>query len=420
MAAVGLLVGGGGGASWVLIPGVSALCFCSVGLVVRLRVPDNRIGWLFVFSGFALAVGLLFDAYGFAARPLGFSGQVAAAVVANQFELAAFYALPGLILVFPEGRLPSRRWRPLAGLWTAGVALVVLGTILQPGGMISLAHDSLENPLALRGGLGAFVRDAVAKGSLILIIGGVVVATGSQARRYRRSSGDLRQQLKWFGSAAAMFALVLGGVGLLKHFEGGKVAWQVLTLALPAALTGVIVATGIAILRYRLYGIDLIIRRTLVYTALIGVLGVVYLGGIYVIERALQSGTGQSGAFAVTLSTLAVAAGFQPLRTRIQRAVNHRFYRGAYDTAKTLGAFTDRLRSQIGLDEISADVLNVVATQAYGSVPARQPCVILRPRAGNARPTPRPGASQPRSGSLPSARGAARTGRSRSARSTGD
>lgn len=367
VAAAGLAVWGGGGVSWVLIPGVPALCFCGMGLVLRLRVPGNRIGWLFVFSGFALAVGLLFDGYGYAAARVGFAGQLTAAVVANQLELVAFYLLPALILLFPDGRLPSRRWRPLARLWTAGVGMVALGTLFQPGGMVSLANHSLENPLAVSGGLGAFVHAAVGKGSLLFVIGGVVVATGSQVRRYRRSSGDLRQQLKWFGSAAAMFALVLLGVGLIKHFEGGTAAWQVLTVAVPAALTGVIVATGIAILRYRLYGIDVIIRRTIVYTALVGVLGVVYLGGIYLIERALQAVTGRSGALAVTVSTLAVAAGFQPLRVRIQRAVSHRFYRGAYDAAKTLDAFTDRLRNQIGLDEISADVLNVVAATVQPS-----------------------------------------------------
>ncbi len=120
------------------------------------------------------------------------------------------------------------------------------------------------------------------------------------------------------------------------------------------------ISIGFAVFRYRLYEVDVIIRRTLVYTTLIGSLAIVYLGGIYVVGDVLQTLTGQSGALAVTVSTLAVAAAFQPLRSRIQRAVDHRFYRAKYDASVTLDAFSGRLRQQIDLDALHAEVLTVV------------------------------------------------------------
>ena len=120
------------------------------------------------------------------------------------------------------------------------------------------------------------------------------------------------------------------------------------------------ISIGFAVFRYRLYEIDVIIRRTLVYTTLIGSLAIVYLGGIYLLGDLLQTLTGQSGALAVTVSTLAVAAGFQPLRSRIQSAVDHRFYRAKYDASLTLEAFSGRLRQQIDLDALHAEVLTVV------------------------------------------------------------
>jgi hypothetical protein len=139
------------------------------------------------------------------------------------------------------------------------------------------------------------------------------------------------------------------------------------------------IAIGIAVLRYRLYDIDVIIRRTLVYAALVGCLAVVYLGGVYAIQAAVRSVSGQSGTLAVTVSTLLVAAAFQPLRTRIQRAVDHRFYRRRYDAARTIEAFSGRLREQVEIETVSDDVLDVVRDTLQ---PAHVSLWVREPEAG--------------------------------------
>jgi hypothetical protein len=169
----------------------------------------------------------------------------------------------------------------------------------------------------------------------------------------------VRQQLKWFGMAAALLvcALVSGPLGLWSVWGGN--AWVVVWAL---ALTAVAVATGIAILRYRLYEIDVIIRRTLVYTALVSSLATVYLAAVYLIDRGLQAVTGQSGTLAASLSTLAVMGIFQPFRTRIQSEVDRRFYRRKYDAGKALEAFGSRLREQVDLTALHDDLIGVVDT----------------------------------------------------------
>jgi hypothetical protein len=141
------------------------------------------------------------------------------------------------------------------------------------------------------------------------------------------------------------------------------------------AITGMVVTTGVAILRYRLYEIDLIIRKTLVYTTLVGCLALAYLCGVYLVDRALQSVTGQSGPLAVTVSTLTVVVLFQPLRRRIQTAIDHRFYRRKYDAVKTMEAFTGRLRQEIDLDALRGDVLDMIQVTVQ---PAHASLVLLR------------------------------------------
>ena len=200
--------------------------------------------------------------------------------------------------------------------------------------------------------------------ALIVVLGFAVImvaAAVSLILRYRASTGVLRQQIKWFGAGGMLIALaallipVLGSMGTPWSTVVIDSFWAV-------AITGLAITTGVAILRYRLYEIDLIIRKTLVYAVLVAILAIVYVGGIFLIDRGLQALTGQSGALAVTLSTLAVALAFQPLRTRIQRAVDHRFYREKYDGARTLEDFAARLRDQIELDTLTLDVLDVVNT----------------------------------------------------------
>jgi hypothetical protein len=183
--------------------------------------------------------------------------------------------------------------------------------------------------------------------------------------RYRRSGAFERQQIKWL-AAAATTATVLYPVGLFSTgafgtSSGPEPLWQrIAEAAFLGAFALISISIGVAVLRYRLYGIDVIIRRTLVYAALVGCLAVLYLVGVFAIQAAVRSVSGQSGTLAVTVSTLLVAAAFQPLRTRIQRAVDHRFYRSRYDAARTLEAFSGRLREQVDLETVTDEVLGVV------------------------------------------------------------
>jgi hypothetical protein len=195
----------------------------------------------------------------------------------------------------------------------------------------------------------------------------IVVSAISLVLRFRRAREQERLQLKWLVSAAAAVAamyLIVEPLSAVLVSSGARAPPWLLALQDASLLTFCLIPTsiGVAVLRYRLYGIDVIIRRTLVYTTLVASLAVVYLAGIYLIERALQLVTGQSGAFAVTLSTLAVAVMFQPLRRRIQNGVDPRFYRAKYNAAHTLDAFTNRLRDQIDLAALHTEVLDVVNT----------------------------------------------------------
>jgi hypothetical protein len=170
---------------------------------------------------------------------------------------------------------------------------------------------------------------------------------------------------------------VTGAIAVVFASDGTSTLAKVVTDLASIAIVALPVSIGVGILKYRLYDIDVIIRKTLVYATLVGLLALVYLGGVYVIDELLQTLTGQSGALAVTASTLAVAAAFQPLRTRIQRAVDHRFYRRKYDSATTLEAFTTRLRGQIDIDALHTDVLGVI----QATVQPTHASVWLRPPA---------------------------------------
>jgi hypothetical protein len=188
-----------------------------------------------------------------------------------------------------------------------------------------------------------------------VLAGVMVAAAGGLVMRFRDATGDTREQLKWFGCGAALLALAAAASVPLT-----PVSNLVATLLWVVAATVSLSAIGVAVLRYRLYEIDVIIRKTLVYAALVGSLALVYVSGIYLIDTALQAATGQSGAFAVAASTLAVAAAFRPLRIRLQRGVDRRFYRGKYDAGRTLDAFTSRLREQIDLDALHGEILRAV------------------------------------------------------------
>jgi hypothetical protein len=245
-----------------------------------------------------------------------------------------------VLLVFPDGRLPSPRWRWAAWLAGAGVAVMTLGMAASTLGDPVRIALSEEEP----GGLPGLVLDV----SVIAAAASFLAALVSLAQRWRRARGNEREQLKWVAFAAGL-ALVANIVLQIFQLPG-------------LGLVGVMlvpVGAAVAILRYRLYDIDRIISRTLGYGLLTALLGLVYVAGVFVFGRLLNPGGKPSG-LAVAASTLAVAALFQPARRRVQAAVDRRFNRARYDAARTVAAFSARLRDQIDLDTLSTELLAVV------------------------------------------------------------
>jgi hypothetical protein len=210
-----------------------------------------------------------------------------------------------------------------------------------------------ENPLGVEGTVGEVIT-ILGFAAVIVILVGIILSAISLVSRYRRAGGVERQQLKWFAYAAALFV----GQWISSFFYEPPGAWDAFTEMVP--LVGLYVAVGIAILKHRLYEIDLIINRTLVYGSLTAMLAVVYFGGIVVLQRVFVVLTGEKSTLAVVASTLAIAALFNPLRRRVQGFVDRRFYRRKYDARRTLEAFSAKLRDETDLEALNNELVRVV------------------------------------------------------------
>jgi hypothetical protein len=316
-----------------------------LGGLIASRRPENSYGWLWLGFGLGLALQQLAEPYAGYALVVEPGSLVAPRTVSQLLERGGPLALafaPFLLLLFPTGRLPSRRWRPLA--WIAAMSGVVLLTL----NLFYARPDEV-------GGTITIIVWAVVS----VIFATMVLSALSLVVRYRRASGVERQQLKWFALAAILAACFI--VGLLLGLDRllGHTLW---TLLNAATNTGLYVAVGIAILRYRLYDIDVVINRTLVYGSLTAMLAVVYFGGVAATQAIFRTLTGQEEQpqLAIVVSTLVIAALFNPLRRRIQGFIDRRFYRSKYDAAKTLEAFSAKLRDETDLDALSNDLVGVV------------------------------------------------------------
>jgi hypothetical protein len=345
---------------------VLGLTFASVGVVVAARVPENRIGWIFCLTGFASCFQLFTWNYADVGLHAHALPGANAATVFNTVIGEATAGLLGLsLLLFPDGRLPSRRWR--LALWSllGGMFLLVVAGTFHPG-RYAQPFVSQSNPLALPG-VRRGAMNAVDLSGWLLVLGGLVLGTAALVVRLRRARGVERQQLKLVVAVGALAgiataALMTGwltspGGGVTPHSPGlpGIAAIGFILTTFP-------LAAGVAILRYRLYDIDLVIHRTLVYGVLTASLSVTYLGFVLLFQFVLRPLTGGS-AYAVALSTLTVALLFRPVRGRVQALVDRRLYRQKYDAQQTLEAFAKRLRNQLDLDALPAELVAVV-TQA--------------------------------------------------------
>jgi len=328
------------------------LTFPVVGALVASRQPDNAIGWLFCAAGTLFGAASLAQGYAEVALPDGRPGAVWAAWLSGWLYLAPVFGLPSLLfLLFPDGRPLRPRWR--AAVWVAAAAVVLqsVGTAMRPGELLDAPVQGIENPLGVAGaelpeGLGW----ALGLHSLLL-------ATTSLTLRFRRARGVERVQMTWFVSAAVVFAVSIMGEAAIWAVEGDVP--EVVQLLVLAAYATIPLASGIAILRHRLYDIDVVIKRTLVYGSLTALLLATYLGLVLVLRLVLSPVTGESD-LAVAGSTLAVAALFRPLRARVQAVVDRRFYRRRYDAARTLDDFSTRLRDELDLETLGNDLRRAV------------------------------------------------------------
>ena len=335
------------------------LAFPTVGALVASRRHGNAIGWLFCVVG--VLFGVQSAAYGWGVyalftRPGELPGAELAAWLSTWLFVPALFCIPVyLFLLFPDGRLVSRRWRPVAWLAGAGLLATTVGSALSPGRLDGPPFETIENPAGLAGGGEALNVTTVL--GYWLTLASILLAGVSLVLRFRRADGPERQQLKWFASAAALFAATT----IVYTFFLAGVAEQAGQISTLLAFAGIPIAVGVAILRHRLYDIDVVINRTLVYGSLTIMLVALYFGGIVVLQRVFVVLTGQQSTLAVVTSTLAIAALFNPLRRRIQSLVDRRFYRSKYDARKTLEAFSAKLRDETDLQTLNNDLVGVVA-----------------------------------------------------------
>jgi hypothetical protein len=259
--------------------------------------------------------------------------------------------LPFLVLLFPTGRLLSPRWRPVA--WALGLVLglYLIARLFTPGPVGSGLPD---NPLGIEPAQGLLQLIQTMAGVAVPFL--VLAVLASVVLRFRRSQGEERQQLKWFTFVVAADVVLIPGLGALTE-QFAPVLGELLVF--PASISLIPIAIGVAVLKYRLYDIDRVINRTLVYGLLTVLLGAVYLAGVFGLGQLLNPVSGES-ALAVAASTLAVAALFQPARRRVQAVVDRRFNRRRYDAARTVEGFSGRLRDEIDLDTLSVELLAVV------------------------------------------------------------
>ena len=337
------------GGSADIIWGLVVIGFALVGALVASRHPDNPVGWIFCGGAVAFSLSGLGESYAvytLFAEPgalLG-GGTTMAWISVWVWVLGGVPLLTLFPLLFPTGRLLSGRWRLVARPSLAATFFLSVGIALTPGAFDDLPQ--VENPYGVGGAAGDVFAGFQALGWLLLI-GSMIASATSLVLRFRRSRGIERQQIKWV--AAASVVLVVSFL-----------LWEVWEGMAPLGILTIVVAAGIAILRYRLYDIDVVINRTLVYGALTATLALAYLGGVLLLQLALRPLT-ESSNLAIAGSTLGVAALFRPARARIQELVDRRFYRRKYDAAQTLERFGVRLRGEVDLVALGSDLREVVA-----------------------------------------------------------
>jgi hypothetical protein len=363
-----------------LLVSVPFLAFPLMGALIASMRYHNPIGWICLANGLLFALYAMINYYSM--YGLARHGSVPFPIGIAALSQWLWVPTVGLLLIymvllFPDGRLPSKRWRPLA--WLSGVVIVLESVAegLAPGALSDMAAltnelmGEVRNPFGLEGQ--RWVVDA-ANALLVLLLLCILASALSLILRFRRSSGEARQQIKWIAFAATVVGMVsvsLMVISLIELYFAPE-SWgsadtapfwfELLYYVWLLSFAGVPVAVGIAVLKYHLYNIDLLINRTLVYGSLTAMLAVVYFGGVTLTQAIFRSLTGQEKQpqLAIVVSTLIIAALFNPLRRRTQGFIDRRFYRSKYDARQTLEDFSAQLRDETDLDALSGDLVGVV------------------------------------------------------------
>ncbi len=351
------------GAGPEILLSLAVFTFPLVGALISSRHPRNAIGWILLVIGVAWGLnGLSLTYTAYALHETWAPGpDLVIAVTAWLWVPGVGLPATFLIMLFPNGHLPSPRWRPFA--WFCGAVLVLVSVVytITPGSLDEAGYPELQNPVGIEALRPLIpVLDLAPVLMPICIIG----AAAALVHRFRGSVAQERLQLKWLvaaASAVAFGALVAVSASAGTGMAGTDTpAWLKLVQQVELlSLSLIPVAMGIAILRHRLYDIDVIINRTLVYLGLTGTLGLAYLAAVTVLQAAFRPFAGESN-LAIAVSTLAVAGVFRPAHLRIQAFIDRRFYRSKYDAAQTVQRFSARLRDEVDLEALTAEMIAVV------------------------------------------------------------
>jgi hypothetical protein len=340
------------------------LIFITVGAFIASHRPKNPIGWIicaaaliWALSDFALDYGV----YGLITAP----GSLPVGVFVSLFgavgrSIGWFLIITFLLLLFPNGHLPSSRWRPLAWI-IAGLLVAEPFTLLfDPTPFINVDSRlaGVQNPLGISGTSALF--DHFTTLVNLFLFATAVACIASVIVRFRKARGDGRQQLKWLAYGTVLSLLIIAAIIVLTfaNVNGGFLPSALFYLPLLI----ISISAGIAIMRYRLYNIDILINRTLVYGLLTGLLALIFFGLVFILQSLVRALTGQISQtpVAIVVSTVVIFALFQPLRRRIQQVIDRRFYRQKYDAAKTVEAFSATLRNEVELNQLREHLITVV------------------------------------------------------------